>query len=261
MCHIVIKHLFKTYSTNVSGQEKPICVFKDFTLSVEKGEFLTIFGPNGCGKTTLLTIVSGLIAADKGSVTIGQRSPLEADVGFIFQNFKDSLFPWRTTLENISFPLELRGMPKKKAVKRAREFSEEMELTSLAGLQESYPYQLSGGLQQLVAVARALVYKPDVLLMDEPFGSLDFQTRLFLQDKLLEIWHKMHITIIFVSHEINEAIYLGNRMVLLSRRPARIKEDIPNNLPSPRSHSIMTKSAFLELRTRALSAFTEEMSL
>jgi len=261
MGHIVVKNLFKTYVTTINGKENPICVYDDFNLSVEKGEFLTIFGPNGCGKTTLLTIIAGLIGPDKGTVKIGEKSPAEADVGFIFQNFDDSLFPWRTTLQNLSFPLEVRGMPKKEAIKKAKGFIKETGLTNLTGLENSYPYQLSGGLQQLVAVARALIYKPDVLLMDEPFGSLDFQTRLFLQDKLLGIWKKTEVTIIFVSHEINEAIYLGNRMVLLSKRPARIKEVIHNNLPSPRSQSIMTTVEFLELKRKALSIFTEEMNL
>lgn len=260
MNHIVIKNLYKTYIAISNGKENRIHVYEDFNLKIDKGEFLTIFGPNGCGKTTLLKIIAGLILPDKGSVSIGKKSPMKSDIGYIFQNFYDSLFPWRTTLENISFPLEIRGVPRKKAIKKASEFIKEIELTPLEGLKVSYPYQLSGGLQQLVAVARALIYKPNVLLMDEPFGSLDFQTRLFLQDRLLEIQEKTKVTIIFVSHEINEAIYLGKRIILLSKRPAKIKEEIHNNLPSPRSHNIMTTMEFLRLKRKALSVFTKELS-
>lgn len=261
MSYILIKSLYKTYQDVSNEKEKSIQVYEDFSLTVERGEFLAIFGPNGCGKTTLLTIIAGLLEPDKGVVKIGNKSPGDANVGFIFQNFHDSLFPWLTTLENISFPLEIRGIPKKEAGRKSRDFIEKMELSHLIGLEKSYPYQLSGGLQQLVAIARALIYKPDVLLMDEPFGSLDFQTRLFLQDKLLEIWNKTNVTIIFVSHEVNEAIYLGNKMILLSKRPAHTKEVIQNNLPLPRSHTIMTTTEFLELKRKILSIFSEEITI
>lgn len=261
MSYISIQGLHKSYHNEANGKKEFIRVFVDFNLEVGQGEFLTVFGPNGCGKSTLLSLLAGLISADAGIVRIGGKPPQESNFGFIFQNYGDSLFPWRTLLDNVSFPLEVRGVSKRAARDKAKTFISDMGLSNLFDLEGAYPYQLSGGLQQLTAIARALVYAPDVLLMDEPFGSLDFQTRLFLQDGLMRLWERTKVTIIFVSHEVNEALYLGNRMILLSRQPARVRDVIENRLPTPRNHAILTTPEFSELRNRALSSFTQELML
>lgn len=259
--YITIKNLYKTFRNKINGHDTVVNVLENFNFDVEKGEFITVFGPNGCGKTTLLSIIAGLMEPDKGSIYIGDKKPKDVDVGLIFQDFSESLLPWRTVVENISFPLEIRGMTKKNAIEKSLKFVEELGLYSLKGFEKSYTYQLSSGLQQLVALARSLIYEPDVLLMDEPFGSIDFQTRLFLQDQLLEIWKKTNVTIILVSHEVNEAIYLGDKLILLSKKPAQIEDVIHNNLPTPRNHKVITSKEFMELKRKVLRVFSEEISL
>ncbi len=240
MDYLWIKELYKTYNHKSGPRE----IFTNFNLSVPKGEFLTLFGPNGCGKTTLLNIIAGLIGYDKGQV-IFNDSGKKTKIGYIFQNYELSLFPWRTNLDNITFALEIKGIDRIKRKEIAREFLEKIGIDIPL---YNYPYQISGGQKQLVAIARALVYEPDVLLMDEPFSALDYKNRIFLQDKLLEIWEKTKLTIIFVSHELEEAIYLADRTILLSPDSnTHIIKDISINLPRPRTQDLKENPDFFSI--------------
>ena len=256
--YLTIKELSKTYRSLFNHrQEEHLEILDKISLTVKKGEFVTIFGPNGCGKTTFLKIIAGLEGYQRGRIEVDGKPPDRIKIGYIFQNYRDSLFPWRTNLSNLTIPLELEGMGKREKYKRAREFLKKLALNIS---EDSYPYQLSGGQQQLLSIIRALIYEPDVLLMDEPFSSLDFQTTLFMHDKLLDIWRKTGTTIIFVSHDINEAIYLADRVVLFSKRPARIIAVMETNLPRPRSIEIRETGKFFTLRNRILDLFKEEIT-
>jgi len=250
--HICIRGLCKSYVQ--AGRSESLEVLRDITLDIEKGEFVTFFGPNACGKTTLLYVVGGLTPQTKGEVSINGRAPHQTTKGFIFQNYADSLFPWRSNIDNLCFPLEITGLPKRKRRERARQFLSSLGVKlPLAG----FPYELSGGQQQLLAIVRALIYDPDCMLMDEPFGSLDYQTRLSMQITLLDLWSKTGKTIVFVSHEIDEAIFLADRLVLLSNKPTRIMDILKVDLPRPRSHEIIESHEFVRLKTQALRIFKQ----
>jgi NitT/TauT family transport system ATP-binding protein len=211
----------------------------DFTLSVKEGEFVSIVGPSGCGKSTLLDIVSGLVKSKEGGIWIdGQKVTGPAlDRGFIMQGY--ALFPWRTTFRNVEYGLEIKRVPKRERREICRNF---IDLVGLNGFEERYPNELSGGMRQRVAIARALAYDPQVLLMDEPFAAVDAQTRETLQDELLRIWEKTSKTIMFITHSIEEAVLLADRVVVMTPNPGRIKKTVPINLPRPRSSADMRVS-------------------
>jgi NitT/TauT family transport system ATP-binding protein len=254
MAHIIIKNLFKSYDDPANARGARLEVLRDINLDVEKGEFITFFGPNGCGKTTLLYIIAGLIPFDKGEVKIDGKPPDKTRKGFIFQNYSDSLFPWRRNIDNICFPLEIKGISKKERYRIAKEF---IDMLGLKLPLMSFPYQLSGGQQQLLALVRALIYDPEVLLMDEPFASLDYQTRLSMQMVLLDLWKKTQKTILFVSHEIDEAVFLADRLILFSDKPTTILEILKIDLPRPRTHEVIESAEFFALKTKALKIFKE----
>jgi NitT/TauT family transport system ATP-binding protein len=249
-----ITDLRKTYAS--ANNSRHVAV-DGFYAAVSRGELVTLFGPNGCGKSTLLKVLAGLEPYDSGEVLVAGQEPGSADIGFIFQDFRESLFPWRTALDNVAFPLEARGDGKKGSREAARAFC--MELGLKIPL-ESYTYQLSGGQQQMVAIARALVYRPKVLLMDEPFSALDYQTNAAMEDFLLDIWSKLKTTILFVSHEIDQAIYLAQRIFLLTRSPARVAEEITVPFRDKRTQGIKSSSDFLNVRTHALEVFRREVT-
>jgi NitT/TauT family transport system ATP-binding protein len=211
------------------------------SLSVARGEFVSIIGPSGCGKSTLFGIVGGLTAPFEGRVLIEGR-PVDGshhDVGMVFQ--EESTFPWRTTLQNVAFPLETQGVPRAEREERARHF---IRLVGLEGFEHHYPAQLSGGMKQRTAVARTLAYEPRIMLLDEPFGALDEQTRLLLGDKLLEIWSTLEQTMLLITHNITEAVQLSDRVVVMTFRPGRIKEEIKIDLPRPRSSEAIAAADF-----------------
>lgn len=251
---IVLRHISKAYTNPADQKGTCVQVLDRFDLAVRKGELLTLFGPNGCGKTTILLLIASLLKPDDGEIRIDGKAPEEARIGFVFQNFWDSLFPWRKNLDNICFPLEVRGFPKKQRYAMAERFLEKLDVEIPL---TAYPYQLSGGQQQLVAIARGLIYEPDVMLMDEPFAALDYQTRLSMHEKLLDIWRKTNTTIVFVSHEIDEAAYLADRMVLLSDKPASTIKVIESTLPRPRTREMVNTETFFKMKGEALSVFME----
>ena len=221
-------------------------------LAVQENDFITILGPSGCGKSTLLRMVAGLETPTSGSIELdGQpvRGP-GADRGMVFQSY--TLFPWLTVLQNVCFGLREKGLPRAEQESIARRF---IDKVGLKDFEQHYPKQLSGGMQQRTALARALANDPRILLMDEPFGALDHQTRELMQELLLSIWEGERKTVLFVTHDIDEAIFMANRVVVMSARPGRIKCDLPVPLPHPRHYAVKTTPAFAELK----AALTEEI--
>ncbi|MEO8024610.1 ABC transporter ATP-binding protein [Polaromonas sp.] len=223
-------------------------------LSVAENDFITILGPSGCGKSTLLRMVAGLDTPSTGSITLDGRPVTGpgADRGMVFQSY--TLFPWLSILENVCFGLREKGLPLDEQHAIAHPFIQKVGLT---GFENHFPKQLSGGMQQRTALARALANNPRMLLMDEPFGALDHQTRELMQELLQGIWEAERKTVLFVTHDIDEAIFMGNRVVVMSARPGRIKCDLKVEIAHPRHYSVKTTPAFVELKAR----LTEEIRI
>ncbi len=245
---LTIRDLSKTFATEKGEQ---VAALGGINLSVEDEEFVCILGPSGCGKTTLLRIIAGLESPTSGSIQLDGQvltgpSPRMA---MIFQEY--SLFPWRTVLENVAFGLEVQGKEREDRIGIARRY---LDLVGLAPFEKNFPYELSGGMRQRVAVARALAIEPGVLLMDEPFGALDAQTRNLMQLELQEIWRKTRKTILFVTHSVDEAVFLADRIVVLTERPGRVREIVSvKKCPIPRDR---TCSDFVEIRRHVLDLIT-----
>lgn len=248
--------LKKTFQIRKNGRTEELRILQNFSLSVQEGEFLSILGPSGCGKSTFLNILAGLTDADGGSITIDGKPFQKKSFhrGMVFQGY--ALLPWRTVLENLEIGLEIRNIPKKERRKTAQHY---LQLVGLSDYGDQYPHQLSGGMRQRVAIARVLAYQPDLLLMDEPFAALDAQTREILQLELLRIWEQNRKTIIFITHSIDEAILLSDRIALMTAHPGYIKEVLPVNLPRPRDEAVRDSRAFAELRHYAWSQLKEEV--
>ncbi|HEU5297649.1 MAG TPA: ABC transporter ATP-binding protein [Burkholderiaceae bacterium] len=225
-------------------------------LQVAENDFVAILGPSGCGKSTLLRIVAGLDRPSSGEVLLdGRRIEAPgADRGMVFQSY--TLFPWLTVLDNVCFGLRERGWPRDRQLEVARSF---IAKVGLRGFEQHYPKQLSGGMQQRTALARALANGPRMLLMDEPFGALDHQTREQMQELLLGIWEAEAKTVLFVTHDIDEAVFMGSRVVVMSARPGRIKLDRTVPLPHPRHYSVKTTPQFAELKAELTEAVREEV--
>ena len=220
-------------------------MIENLNFAIADLEFLAIIGPSGCGKSTFLRIIDGLIPPDSGSVFLSGKPVTGPGKGrgMVFQGF--DLFPWRTTLKQVEFGLELLGVPRDERLERSRYY---IELVGLRGFENAYPHQLSGGMQQRVGIARALAIHPEILLMDEPFGSLDVQTRDLLQDELARILERDKKTVLFVTHSIEEAIYLADRILVLSARPARVQMTLDVPFARPRNDEVKTQAEFLEIR-------------
>ena len=212
------------------------------------GQFVTVVGPSGCGKSTLLSLVAGLRKPSSGTVLCDgepMTAPMPRKVGMVFQ--EANLLPWLSAVDNVAFPLKLRRVPRRERLDAARRM---LELTGLSGVEDRLPHQLSGGMKQRVAIARGLVQNPAVLLMDEPFASLDEQTRMVLGDELLRIWSETRKTVLFVTHSLNEAVYLADRVVVLSARPGRVLDDVTVDLPRPRTFALTSGERFGVLKDR-----------
>jgi NitT/TauT family transport system ATP-binding protein len=249
---IELREVTKTYSTL---QQKTLLALQDISFQVGQGEFVSVVGASGCGKTTLLKIVAGLMSHD-GEVRVGGvpvRGPRQ-DIGFVFQ--QPVLLPWRTVLENTLLPIEVLGLDRSHYEQQARRI---LQTVGLSDFVDKYPFELSGGMQQRVSITRALVYEPDVLLMDEPFGALDAMTREALNLELLRIWRETQKTILFVTHSISEAIFLSDRVVALTPRPGKIADTISVNLPRPRRLEVIQTQEFgrLAKRIRSLLGISE----
>jgi NitT/TauT family transport system ATP-binding protein len=226
-----------------------VTALQDIDLELMPGEFISLIGPSGCGKSTLLRVIGDLIEPSAGSVTVNgktaKRARADRDYGIVFQD--SVLFDWRTVAKNIGLPLELLGWDR---AKRAQRIGEMLDLVELRGFEEHHPWQLSGGMQQRVSIARALAFEPALLLMDEPFGALDEMTRERLNLELLSIWQQLGSTVVFVTHSISEAVFLSTRVVVMSPRPGRIAGIVPVDLPYPRSVETREDTHFFELVTQ-----------
>jgi len=235
---VVIDRISKTY---VDRHGHAVPALADVSATIETEEFVALLGPSGCGKSTLLNLVAGLLEPTAGTVYFdGEARPGRPTTAMVFQEF--ALFPWRTVQKNVELGLEEAGVAPAERAREARRF---IELTGLAGFEAKYPHQLSGGMRQRVGIARALAVDPAVLLMDEPFSALDAQTRQLMQEELLAIWERTRQTILYVTHNIHEAVYLADRVLVLSRRPGRVLAEIAIELPRPRTEAMIGDRAFV----------------
>jgi ABC-type nitrate/sulfonate/bicarbonate transport system ATPase subunit len=230
-------------------------VFRNVTIDVGDREIVAIVGPSGCGKTTLLRCIDGLIAADEGEVRVDGERIVEpiAGMAMVFQHF--GLFPWKTVYDNVAYGLRMAGVSRAEIARRVPQF---IAMVGLSGFEAAYPYQMSGGMQQRCGLARALAIEPRVLLMDEPFAAVDAQTREILQFELLRIWEQRPTTMIFVTHSIEEAILMGDRVIVLKGRPSSVHETIAIDLPRPRSRDTLRLPRFAELRERVWGTLMSE---
>ncbi len=238
------------------GGKTPTLAVDDVSVDVADNEFCVIVGPSGCGKSSLLYLAAGLTDVTAGEIRVGGRRVREpgADRGMVFQAY--TLFPWLTVRQNVEFGPRRKGLPKAEYAAIAQRFLDEVGLTAFA---DSYPAALSGGMKQRVAIARALANDPDVLLMDEPFGALDSQTRTTMQKLLLRVWEHTQKTVLFVTHDIDEAILLGDRVVVMTARPGRIKAEIKVPFARPRSIDLILEPAFIALKKRILDLLHDEI--
>jgi len=229
--------------------DHPVFALADIDLTVRHGEFVSFIGPSGCGKTTLMRVIADLAQQSEGEITVNGVSPSEARLarayGYVFQ--APALYPWRSVVRNVTLPLEIIGMP---AAERAARAVKYLAMVGLEGFERKFPWQLSGGMQQRVSIARALSFEPQLLLMDEPFGALDEITRDHLNEQLLRLWEQTRKTVIFVTHSISEAVFLSSKIVVMSPRPGRIVEIIDCHLPTDRTLDIRETPEFLAVAHR-----------
>jgi NitT/TauT family transport system ATP-binding protein len=237
-----VRGLKKVYE----GRGRTVEAIRDLTFTLPEGQLACLVGPSGCGKTTLLKCMAGLLEPTAGDVILhGSRvSGPPPDMAVVFQEYGRSLFPWKTVRQNVELPLQLKKVP---SARRAEIVHTALAAVHLDEAASAYPWQLSGGMQQRVAIARAIAYEPKVLLMDEPFAAVDAQTRADLEDLILDIWHRLGVTTLFVTHDIDEAVYLGQRVIVLSSSPTVVQEDLNVDLPRERD----------QLHTRSDTRFTE----
>jgi NitT/TauT family transport system ATP-binding protein len=254
MARIDVEGLTKTFRA-IKGET--VEAIRDVSVAVGDNEFVSIVGPSGCGKSTLLYIIAGFVAPTAGSVRVDGlpvRGP-GPDRGIVFQEY--ALFPWRTVQDNIRYGLEEKGVPRDEVARTVQKY---VRLMGLEGFQGKYPRELSGGMKQRVALARTLAYEPDVLLMDEPFGALDAQTRELLQDELLAVWREKKKTVLFVTHSVEEAVYLSERVVVMTARPGRVKSVVGVDLDRSRHREdVVTSAEFGRLRNRVWLDVREEV--
>lgn len=248
---LVIKDLSRTYE----GKNGKVTAIEHVNLEVRKSEFVMIVGPSGCGKTTLINIIGGLDHATTGEVLLDGKEVKGPgpDRGMVFQGY--SLFPWLTVQKNVEFGLKMKKIP---ADERARIAKKYIDIVGLTGFENALPKQLSGGMKQRVAIARTLANEPEVLLMDEPFGALDAQTRVVMQELLADISRKTGTTILFITHDIDEAVLLGERIYVMSRRPGTIKDVIEVNIPGERNHNSLVLPEFLETKKKIMDMLWQE---
>ena len=246
-----VKDLTKIYHS----QNGDVTAIDHVNLQVEESEFVMIVGPSGCGKTTLINMIGGLDEATSGQVILDGKE-IEGpgpDRGMVFQGY--SLFPWLTVLKNVEFGMKMRKVPAEERIRKAMEY---IKLVGLEGFENALPKQLSGGMKQRVAIARTLANEPEMLLMDEPFGALDAQTRVVMQELLAKISRETRTTILFITHDIDEAVLLGDRIYVMSRRPETIREVITSSLPAERNHNCFVLPQFLETKKKIMDMLWQE---
>jgi NitT/TauT family transport system ATP-binding protein len=255
---VEIQGVSKIYQRTVNDRITEVKALTDVSLSIRENEFLSIIGPSGCGKTTLLKIIDGLLPCDGGKISINGK-PITGpgpDRAVVFQSF--ALLPWRTVLANVEFSLELRQIPREQRSATARDY---LKRVGLAEFENHYPHELSGGMQQRAGLARALAVNPAILLMDEPFGAVDAQTRQLLQEELLELWQRERKTVIFVTHSMDEAVYLSDRVVVMTPRPGKVAEVLDVPLPRPRvAEEVRRNPKFVDLTNYIWESLKQAMA-
>jgi len=246
--HITIRGLTKAF------QGQPL--YTNFDLDFPKAQITSIFGPNGCGKSTMINMIAGLLEMDSGQALFDGKTLAQTKIGYVFQNYREALFPWKRAIDNIKYPLRLAGQTQAQCDARAEELVASFDIKFDLN---RYPYELSGGQQQLVSIMRALAPHPEVLFLDEPFSALDYEMTLFMRDKLQDIFQATQTTMILVSHDLEEAVYLADQVLLLTRRPARIADIVPFDAPRPRHPETLTSDAFVRAKARCLDVFQREV--
>jgi len=246
--HVTVRGLVKRFGEAV--------VYDGLDLDLPRGRFVSVFGPNGCGKSTLINMIAGLVPADAGEIRLGGKAAKDTNFGYVFQNYRDALFPWQRSIDNIEYPLKLRRIAK---AERRRGVD---ALVARLGVQidlRRYPYELSGGQQQLVSIMRALVVEPEVLFLDEPFSALDYEMTLFMREQVQRIFNETRTTMVLVSHDLEEAVFLADYMLLLTRRPARIADYRLIEIARPRGDETLSDAAFVAHKAHCLEIFQREV--
>lgn len=231
-------------------------VYDDFEADLALGKFTSVFGPNGCGKSTLINMISGLMPMDRGEVLFDGRSIRSTRTSYVFQNYREALFPWLRAIDNIQYPLEVMGIARQERSRRVEKLLADFDVRIDLN---AFPYALSGGQQQAVSILRALVTDPEVLFLDEPFSALDYEMTQFMREKLQAIFMKTKTTMILVSHDLDEAIQLADKVVLLTRRPTKVAEIVDVDLPWPRDLDVTTGQRFMMLKRHCLERFWREV--
>jgi NitT/TauT family transport system ATP-binding protein len=231
-------------------------LYENFDLDIPKGKIVSVFGPNGCGKSTLINMISGLVPIDRGEILFDGKSLAETKVGYVFQNYREALFPWMRTIDNIAYPLLLEGRPKVDVDRRMQELVASFDVRFDL---KRYPYELSGGQQQTASIMRALAPRPEVVFLDEPFSALDYEMTLFIREKLQEVFIQTGTTMLLVSHDLEEAVYLADRILLLTKRPTRIAEIIDYEDPRPRTVATLSEPGFVDTKKLSLEIFQREV--
>ena len=246
--HITIRGLCKSFA----GQQ----LYANFDLNFPKNRITSIFGPNGCGKSTLINMIAGLMPIDAGEILFDGKPLSETVIGYVFQNYRDALFPWKKAIDNIKYPLQMAGWSAADCEARTQELIRSFDVRFDLN---RYPYELSGGQQQLISIMRALASEPEVLFLDEPFSALDYEMTLFMRDKLQSVFESTGTTMIVVSHDLDEAVYLADDILMLTRRPTRIAELVRSSAPRPRSPATLTSQSFINAKAHCLDIFQREV--
>ena len=232
-------------------------IYRDFDLDLRAGEFVSVFGPNGCGKGTLINMISGMAPMDAGSVQFNGKPIAETRLSYVFQNYRDALFPWMRAIGNIQYPLKLLHLDRKSRDRRVESLLAEFDIRIDL---HRYPYELSGGQQQTISILRALITDPEILFLDEPFSALDYEMTLFMRERLQHVFMKRRNTMVFVSHDLEEAVQLADRVLLLTRPPTRVAEIVPVDLPWPRDAKTLSNPDFVAIKSHCLDVFSREVA-
>jgi len=246
--HVTIRGVTKRFSGAT--------IYDNFDFDIPRGKLMSVFGPNGCGKSTLINIIAGLFPLDAGEILFDGQPLSQIKFGYVFQNYREAMFPWLRAFDNIAYPLKVMGMPRAERVACVERIVARLSVTIDLSL---YPYQMSGGQQQLVSIMRALVVEPEILFLDEPFSALDYEMTLFMREQLQRIFVETSTTTVLVSHDLEEAVYLSDRILLLSRHPARVVEFVHYDAPRPRTLSTMSEVDFISTKAHCLQIFQREV--
>jgi len=246
--HITVRGLCKSFAGSP--------LYENFDLDIPEGRIVSIFGPNGCGKSTIMNMIAGLVPIDKGEILFDGKTLKETRIGYVFQQYREALFPWIRAIDNIAYPLQRMGLGRPQVKARVEELIAEFDIRFDLN---RYPYELSGGQQQTVCIMRALAPRPEVLFLDEPFSALDYEMTLVIRDKLQDIYLKTGVTMVIVSHNLEDAVFLSDKILLLTRRPTSIAAYLPFDLPRPRDTHAMSDPRFVATKAEALEIFRREV--